>query len=627
MMLNPVLVPTSYSVDQAVYKHPSQELRFIGSKPYNPRYHAFKDFERYGDVFHLFAQVLGQNPPSRVASSSKFKEEKGVRHAQLNGVARHVQSVNPLQYNIGEFTDSVYGFDIGFISGIESPWADGVSYGASSILASGPSTGIPFILGDFDRPIPYTNVGYLADLVEYWTTSEFKKYYQAGSNSYYFTTRYSDINFTLHPYTVNAPNEQRNLLLEITYTHKVLQAKYASATFEDPTHSSDLVAECESSIRVYQNTFDGPPLSIRDKTEVNFGSTVTRFERVGGGTPLSAWPHPPYDYDVELPFIYASTPSPQPTPEMGISQINDVRRFVKDPSPFYQGGEPQNSLLTSFVDAVHKDFGHIRPMAIKSYRDAIENYEQIIGTNHLETLSELHSLCSIIPELPRFASLVSRLRRGDFIGFTTEVLDNLTSGHLAVSFGLLPTVDSLEEAVSLAGRVRDRIMNLDQKGTYYGRFDYPFPPGTFGVETSAVAVRSKVVIKESSSSLANTLLASAALGVQPNSSNWWDTVPFSFAVDAYLGIGDRLGNIDSWLKAFVYEIEYCVHSYTIISVIPQEHVSSYNLDSTDGISAKYFVREASAYPVSIKGSKFDFDLPSRGLQPSIVGSLVWQQTR
>jgi hypothetical protein len=406
-------------------------------------------------------------------------------------------------------------------------------------------------------------------------------------------------------------------------------SKLIGSTPENPGHVQDLVADYDCKITLYhQRLGDQPSLQSQDTILAKFSADTDGYVRVGGGTPFTNWTIPNYERDFIEPFIFVSNTSARVAASypLGDGIPSNLDNFLKDTHPFVTVGPRRGSKLNQFEVAVREELPNIRPMCIKSFSAAVSNYEDVIRTNHIETLSDLGGLFRVLPDLRNVPRVIGLLVERRFAAAVDATLDLLTDTDLALSFGFRPSAEAVEEAISVASRVQRRLESLEAlPSVSYGDFEYTFPQGTFGVDQASIKVRTKVSFQQGPTALAGILLASAALGVQPNLHNFWEAIPFSFAVDWFTGLSSRFENVDSYLKGMVYDIHYCVHSYTIVATIDEQYLSTHELGIVDDpITATLYLREVSTFPAPIRHSKFDFDSPTRHPDSGIVGSLVYQ---
>lgn len=269
---------------------------------------------------------------------------------------------------------------------------------------------------------------------------------------------------------------------------------------------------------------------------------------------------------------------------------------------------------------------HLRSAGYQAFTSALEGWESVIETNHLETLSELNGLFKLLPAIRDVGPIWSAFRRGRLLKGLNMTIDFLTNENLRLQFGLLPTIGSVQEAIASAKAVRIRLDNLSSAPSItYGKFTSNVPFRMFGSDSARLTTRIKVSWGQSQNAFARMLHASAALGIQPSTTNLWELVPFSFAIDTVFDVSRLTGNLDNFMKILVYDINYVVYSYQYEIPMAQDrpYFGFISFPDDPGM-VKLYGREISQFPPRPRRSKFDFDPPLGSLSQGIIGSLGYQ---
>lgn len=274
---------------------------------------------------------------------------------------------------------------------------------------------------------------------------------------------------------------------------------------------------------------------------------------------------------------------------------------------------------------------HLRPSAFFSASDALSKHIEVLSANHLENLSQLAGLLSILPNLSKLPRIVSKLTKGDPSAIV-EAIDYVTDALIKFRFAQSPTVgDAIELATT---DVLGELKSLLQSKTYtlYGDFFWEFPEvdNYMGDGRLVLATRSKINITVDMSTLLANYLTLNAMGVLPSLANVWETLPFSFIVDWFTNMDDRLESVDNQLLWMCVRTNWSLHSYKVSYFPSESMLSSYGLESPNSdepFRITAYFRELSLIMPLLRESKFDFLAPNRGPDPLIVGALTWQKLR
>lgn len=273
----------------------------------------------------------------------------------------------------------------------------------------------------------------------------------------------------------------------------------------------------------------------------------------------------------------------------------------------------------------------LRPSAFYSASDALQKHIEVLQANHLENLSQLSGLLSILPNLTKLPRIVSKLTKGDPSAIV-EAIDYITDAIIKFRFAQSPTVGDTIELVTTD--VLGELRSLLQSKTYtlYGDFFWEFPEvdNYMGDGRLVLGTRSKVNITIDMSTLLANYLTANSMGLLPTLSRTWAVIPFSFVVDWFTNMDDRLQAVDNQLLWLCLRTNWSLHSYTV-SYYPSESVlSSYGLEAPDPdepFRVTAYFRELSLIGPILRDSRFDFLAPNHGPDPLTVGALTWQKLR
>jgi len=289
----------------------------------------------------------------------------------------------------------------------------------------------------------------------------------------------------------------------------------------------------------------------------------------------------------------------------------------------------QFGLVKSTEQTIAFEMHDIYPSAALSTGTAVQGFFDILSNNYLETITELAELGALLPDIATLLNCVKSLRTGNLLKAGSLFFDFLTDLKLIVSFGLAPDVRAASDLVDKLSPLLERLKRLvfDAR-TLYGKLSYTFPVGTFGVEYSTLVTCSKLRIAATDSLVMSFLLGSRATGLYPGLGNLWDLVPFSFIIDWFLRIGQRLSAIDNQVLCSALVFDYLVHSFTIQVFLDEDLLTEESCGRLDEVDSwprvRYYERRLSAVIPTLRESKFDFLGGDVDLDFSVVGSLAWQ---
>jgi hypothetical protein len=281
------------------------------------------------------------------------------------------------------------------------------------------------------------------------------------------------------------------------------------------------------------------------------------------------------------------------------------------------------------ADNVVKILPHLRPSSFYSASSALQAHIEVIKANHLENLSQLSGILKLLPDLAPLSRVAAKAVKRD-LSAVVDMIDILTDAVLAFRFAQAPTAKDAAEI--LRTDIEEEISNLLASSTVtsYGEFTWEFPDefnftsdfdGSLVLET-----RSKVRIRLDMSTLLVNYLTANSVGLLPTLSRIWETLPFTFVVDWFTNMDDRLNAVDNQLLWMAIRTDWCLHSYTVTYYPSPEELLAYGLKSSleDPFGVRMYIREFTRCTPLLRESKFDFLSPTNGPDPVTVGSLVWQ---
>lgn len=293
-------------------------------------------------------------------------------------------------------------------------------------------------------------------------------------------------------------------------------------------------------------------------------------------------------------------------------------------------GDP-DYIHTYLMQQMRQRMHNLRPSAFHSASDALNKHIEVLSANHLENLTQLSGLLSILPNLSKLPKLVSRLAQRDPAA-VIDLIDYITDAIIKFRYAQSPTASDTIELVTTDVLAELKSLLKSETYTLYGDFFWEFPEvdNFMGDGRLTLRTRTKVNLTVDLTTLVSTYLTANAMGVLPSLSNVWATLPFSFVVDWFTNMDDRLKSIDNQLLWLCVRTNWCLHSYKVSYYPSTDLLGSYELESPvidDPFHVTAYIRELSMIMPLLRESSYDFLAPNHGPDPVIVGALAWQKLR
>jgi hypothetical protein len=264
--------------------------------------------------------------------------------------------------------------------------------------------------------------------------------------------------------------------------------------------------------------------------------------------------------------------------------------------------------------------------------DAFDKQFELLEANHLETLSDLCDLLSLVSPATSLLRVLDTISKSKtpVLELYKNVFDFLADAKLTYEFGIVPTVKDANELRNKVVRVQGVMSEIDllhNERTYHGKFIYELPEGFYPHGTTVITYRSKVRASLDRNSYFTKLLPAHMLGLAPTLGRLWDLVPYSFAVDWLAQISKRLDLVDSGLATLGTTVGYCVHSMRVKHYLDGDYLDQFNIgfrDPADPPALVQYYRVTDNYPLSLSGSKYDFAASTNSPNPWTVGSFAWK---
>jgi hypothetical protein len=285
--------------------------------------------------------------------------------------------------------------------------------------------------------------------------------------------------------------------------------------------------------------------------------------------------------------------------------------------------------LCETIDSVVEDeMRHLRGASYLSSGNALDSAKDELSSNFLESLSEIREIHRLLPDTKPLSKMLNATKKAGLFSGTLRFADVLTNSYLLYKFGYQPLVGDLENVGRLLDSKADEILLRSSNGiTLYGKHVFVFPSWS-PLAGLTLTTRTKLRCKIPRASVIAMMLPLEQAGIAPKLSNLWDLVPFSFVVDWFANIGERISFAEGYVSLLTAKSDISVHSYTLESRLDEEgskFVKNLSFQA-DEVTYRYYRREFSRFVSAPKMSKYDF--LGSGDVPLLSGSsLLWSVTR
>jgi len=294
---------------------------------------------------------------------------------------------------------------------------------------------------------------------------------------------------------------------------------------------------------------------------------------------------------------------------------------------------------SSFSDRVwlHLDDGmdvfmpHLRPSSFYSSADALDSQIEVLTSNNVENLTQLGGILELLPSLGALPEVIAKAMRRDPSAII-DAIDFITDAVLKARFGQIPTAKDAAEIARTDIRKGLEDLLKTRYYTAYGIYHYTFSDedNWVGHGDLVLTARSKIRFHIDLTTLLGTLLSLNGMGLLPTLERSWAVVPYSFVVDWFTNMSERLGAIDKQLQWLVLGCDWALHTYQVSYYPSDEELHSYGLIQTPGgrpFNIRAYRREFSRMLPRLADSKFDFLGRQRPPNAVTVASFAWQTLR
>jgi hypothetical protein len=299
------------------------------------------------------------------------------------------------------------------------------------------------------------------------------------------------------------------------------------------------------------------------------------------------------------------------------AKLNYLKRITFDsPSKGYEA----SALSAAFRDYID---GHmwvnIRPALAYAASDAVRDFLELVKTNHLETLAELGQLRSVLTGADvvsvarRLNDAIIHLKFGRYADGAWDLAKLYADADLMLKFGWGPLSDSATEFLEEGSKIVERLHSAGTLGTrtLYGKFELELPEGIpgFNIGPARLLARAKMRVQFGTSDLLAGWIGLQTIGLFPPISGLWEVLPFSFVLDWFTNIGQRIRDVEDSFQLSFLTLNHACYSISL-EVDASESLGWYGHDlvplSGTSLALRYYSREVSTVYPELGDSIFDF---------------------
>lgn len=274
-----------------------------------------------------------------------------------------------------------------------------------------------------------------------------------------------------------------------------------------------------------------------------------------------------------------------------------VMRSLGLHQPYSHVAAPDISFLrfTKMSDALLRD---ALPHAAIAAQDALESGAASLGLNMYESLPEFLGVFALVDVVKLAKDAVKLVRsRNVSVSTLSAMIDLLCDARLLYAYALRPSAQDLVSIANGAKSLRQR---------YFSGGDYTKTPldGSASVLVpyelsepfTGVWLRSTVKIegRYDPDSLLLRLLPLKAVGMLPELSLLWASLPFSFIIDNVINVSNALEAVDMFLQTyFFYRTNVVTATHLFKWTVPIEQLNA--IDATQDDVIKYDLEYRSFY--------------------------------
>jgi uncharacterized protein Usg len=231
---------------------------------------------------------------------------------------------------------------------------------------------------------------------------------------------------------------------------------------------------------------------------------------------------------------------------------------------------------------ISNNFEKLTGAAMVSTTDAVDGFNRVMENSILEDMADLLDISYI--DVSVGTDFLQLILSNYGLNGLLRIVDIAADTFLLIKFGLEPNIRDVQQfAQHWDELVNQRVVT---GGTLYGKATHTFELN--GIPVTMVT-RSEIRYQIPKGHWLITMFALKRFGIDPTLSNLYDFVPFGFAADWFLKIGDRLSYIDSSLFLAMGLVEYYVHSFSV-------YVDINDVPGFEGIGQlTYYRREVSKF--------------------------------
>lgn len=290
-----------------------------------------------------------------------------------------------------------------------------------------------------------------------------------------------------------------------------------------------------------------------------------------------------------------------------------------------------NEWADEIRQSIQHEWSHLFPSAYMSTNDALTDWQTVLDSNFIESLSEIDAAWDTMRAPKEMLESITKLfQYGKWSLFTgvLNFVDILADTTLLVKFGLEPIASDL---YTIGTMLDDAIAAYEKKASRLelrGKFTFTAFPEDSILSGCTLVTRTKLRLIVPRESLVAALLPSTVVGIDPSVKNFWAATRFSWLVDIFTNMSKRIDYGETYLRFMSCQIALAVHSFTLYYPLPETSYQSPELGVTIELDGqrqlKFYERRVSQILPAPRFGKYDFFTVTKPPPIDTVGSFLWQ---
>lgn len=319
---------------------------------------------------------------------------------------------------------------------------------------------------------------------------------------------------------------------------------------------------------------------------------------------------PYFACDAASPDVSSNTETPFTILEKSYASTDSDIRYVG------LAGTLISSIEFELGNEIFSDTNAMRAVA---WQRAVDDSVVQLMMNNLANIQQMNLLAPLIDSFKLAIQIYRDLKAKDYVSATYDFISFVSNAFLLYKFGICTTLSDARTFVKGISKVIEAIVDADYFKPVHvrGTFKLAIPDGELYRYTGLSAVsHCHGVLRWTQNSFMAALMPTKAIGLYPSLVNLWDLARWSFIIDWYTNIDDRLAIVDSQFQSAIMMDVTGVTSSVEIRVPLDKFLSNAEDDRmVAGYPRPYvslYQRVKEAYAPSFYPTRLDY-FPAKGL--------------